>query len=64
MWLCHRMDDGREVIVENKQLGKNGSIPMSIAATAFKDAVKAVNMLVSYPVDPAAGCRCGRGQAA
>lgn len=63
MWLCHRMDDGREVIVENKySSARTGSIPMSIAATAFKDAVKAVNMLVSYPVDlpPVAGVAAAR----
>lgn len=59
LWLCHRvLDDGKEVIVENKyRSAKSNSMLMSMASMAFKDAARAVDMLVSYPVElpPVAG---------
>lgn len=64
LWLCHRvLDDGKEVIVENKySSARTGSTPMSVASMAFKDATRAVDMIVSYPVDlpPVAGVAAAR----
>lgn len=53
LWLCHRfMVSDYEVIVENKYNDKNtDSRLMSIASMAFKDAKRAVDMILSYPVD-------------
>ena len=50
-WLCQRALDGKnEVTVENKYSSKNTNAAlMAIVSMAFKDAKKAVNMLLSYP---------------
>jgi len=52
IWLCHRILDGREVIVENKYSSRNTNAKlMAIASLAFKDAAKAIDMILSCPVD-------------
>ncbi|MDR0819801.1 MAG: hypothetical protein LBN43_09565, partial [Oscillospiraceae bacterium] len=52
LWLCHREISGKEVIVENKyNSAKTNSQLMSIASLAFTDPVKAVNMILAYPVE-------------
>ena len=64
IWLCQRVLDGKnEVTVENKYDSKNtGSVLMAIVSMAFKDAKKAVDMLLSYPVElpPVAGLAAAR----
>ena len=64
VWLCHRVLGGDcEVIVENKRNSKNtGAVLMSIASMAFKDAKKAIEMILAYPVElpPVAGIAVAR----
>jgi hypothetical protein len=64
LWLCHRVMDGKnEVIVENKYSSRNtNAILMSIASMAFKDAKKAVDMILACPIDlpPIAGVAAAR----
>ena len=63
LWLCHMAQNGKEVIVRNKYDSVNtNSILMSIASMAFKDARKAVDMILSCPVDlpPVAGIAATR----
>ena len=53
IWLCHRdMERGTEAIVANKydSTVTNSSL-MSIASMAFKDAKKALGMILAYPVE-------------
>ena len=64
IWLCHRTtDDGKEIIVENKYSSKYcDSMLVSIASMAFKDASKAIDLILSLPVDmpPIAGIAAAR----
>jgi hypothetical protein len=63
LWLCHRVLDGKEVIVENKYKTANtGSRLLSIASLAFNDAKKAVELILAYPVEtpPVAGIAASR----
>lgn len=64
LWLCHRfLTEKTEVIVENKYNSKNtGAMLMAIASMAFRDARRAVEMLLSYPVEspPVAGVAAAR----
>lgn len=59
LWLCHRFLDAKyEVVVENKYNSKNTDARlMAIAAMAFKDPRRAVEMITAYPPDmpPVAG---------
>jgi hypothetical protein len=59
IWLCHRdMERGVEVLVANKYDSTlTNSWLMSIASMAFKDAKKAIGMILCYPVElpPIAG---------
>jgi len=64
IWLCQRVLDGKnEVTVENKYNSKNTSAAlMAIASMAFKDAKRAVDMLLAYPAQlpPIAGVAAAR----
>ena len=64
IWLCHRdMGRGAEVLVANKHDSTlTNSWLMSIASMAFKDAKKAIGMILCYPVDlpPIAGIAAWR----
>ncbi|MCL1805382.1 MAG: hypothetical protein FWG28_05210 [Clostridiales bacterium] len=53
LWLCHRVLDGQnEVVVQNKYNSRyTTNVLMSIASMAFKDAAKAVDMILSCPMD-------------
>lgn len=53
LWLCHRTLDGEnEVVVENKYNSRNTNAKlMAIASMAVKDAGKAVDMILSCPLD-------------
>ena len=52
LWLCHRVLDGKEVVVENKYNSRNTSAKqMAIASMPFKDVVKAIDMITAYPAD-------------
>ena len=53
LWLCHRfMTSEYEVVVGNKYNDKNTDARlMSIASMAFKDARRAVDMILAYPAD-------------
>jgi hypothetical protein len=59
IWLCHRnIEHGPEVLVANKHDSTlTNSWLMSIASMAFKDAKKAIGMILCYPVElpPIAG---------
>jgi len=59
LWLCQRVLDGKnEVTVENKYNSKEtNSWLMAITSMAFKDARRATDMILSYPVElpPVAG---------
>ena len=63
--LCHRVLEGSdtEVIVRNKYNSRETSAElMSIASLAFKDAGRAVELLLAYPPDlpPVAGYAAAR----
>ena len=64
IWLCHRTLDGKnEVIVENKYNSRDTNARlMAIASLVFKDAAKAVDMILAYPADlpPVAGLAAAR----
>jgi hypothetical protein len=64
IWLCHRdMEGGAEVLVTNKHDAvRTNSWLMSIASMAFKDAKKAIGMLLAFPVElpPIAGIAAAR----
>ena len=53
LWLCQRVLSGKnEITVENKYNSKNTNAAlMAIVSMAFKDAAKAVDTLLSYPVE-------------
>ena len=59
IWLCHRtLLTDNEVIVQNKyNSAHTSSMLLAISSMAFKDAAKAVGMLLEYPVElpPLAG---------
>ena len=64
LWLCHRVLDGQnEVVVQNKYNSRyTTNVLMSVASMAFKDAAKAVNMILACPMDlpPAAAAAVAR----
>ena len=64
IWLCHRMlNESSEVIVENKCYSAySDATLMAIASMAFKDAKKAIDMILAYPLEfpPVAGVAAAR----
>ena len=53
LWLCHRYLAGdSEVIVENKREStRTNALLMAIASMAFKDAKKAIDMILAFPAE-------------